>query len=97
MDIIFCLLAIYGLTYLIRQSDGPFGIIAWARNILMRNKYFGVLFYKLFSCPFCTGIWSGAIIYLIYNLKINHHLMIWSLAGGAFCLFLEIVINKLSN
>jgi hypothetical protein len=92
MNILFSLLAIYGLYFLIVQSDGPFGIIGKARNLLMRFGALGPFFYKLFSCPFCSGCWSGLVIYMItqHPYKLSDAVL-WVLTGGATCLMLEAV------
>ena len=88
MEIIIYLLAIFGLAFLIKESDGPFDIILYLRNMLMRNKYVGVFFYKLFSCYFCVGCHAGWIIYLFQMNNFNlYNLIIWTLAGGSFSLF----------
>jgi hypothetical protein len=96
MELLIIILAIYGLQFLITQSDGPFGVIAHARGWLMRNKYFGVFFYKLFDCPFCSGCWSGGIIYLIsqQSYKLSSGIC-WVLTGGIICLMLNAVLERL--
>ena len=99
MQILLYLLSIVGLAFLIKESDGPWGIMAWIRNILMRNKYVGVFFYKLFDCYFCIGCHAGYIIYLlatsISDWQINYFI-IWSLAGGIISFLSNIIIEKLS-
>lgn len=97
MNIIIYLLATFGIAFAIKESDGPWGIMSWLRNKLMTNKYVGVFFYKLLSCYFCTGFWTGIIAYLLsqdhykFNLLICH-----ALAGGAICLILDGLLTKLS-
>lgn len=98
MYILITLFSIYGLAFLIKESDGPGGIIAWFRNKIMQNKYVGVFFYKLLSCYFCTGMYCGAIVYLLYE-KTYHwnFLFLWALAGGAICLIMDATLNKLNR
>lgn len=96
MDIIFSLLAIFGLSFVIRQTDGPWGSIAWVRNKLMQNKYLGVFFYQLLECPFCTGWWCGIIVYLLQESAwALNEIIMWGLTGAATCLILDAVLNRL--
>ena len=98
MDILITLISIYGLAFLIKESDGPWGIMSWVRNSLIRNKYVGVFFYKLFDCYFCTGCWAGWVIYLLtqQNIKLNI-MFVWGLAGGSTCLILDGLISRLQR
>lgn len=96
MEIIIILLAIFGLAFLFKESDGPWGIMSWLRNRLMTNKYVGVFFYKLLSCYFCVGFWSGIVVYLLSQDLWKFNLLIcWGLAGGVICLILDALLAKL--
>ena len=90
------LIAIYGLAFLIKESDGPFGIINWLRNRLIANRFVGVFFYKLLDCWFCTGCHCGWIVYLLYS---DHYtwqfFILWILAGGTVSLFIDALFSKL--
>jgi hypothetical protein len=87
METLIYLLSIFGLAFLIKESDGPFDIMLHLRNMLMRNKYVGVFFYKLLECYFCVGCHAGWIIYLLQMNNFNlYSLIIWTLAGGSFSL-----------
>jgi hypothetical protein len=98
MDILFYLLAAFGLAFLIKETEGPWGIISWIRNILMRNKYVGVFFYKLLSCYFCLGFHCGWIVYLLSAEKYRwNFLILWGLAGAIFSLILGTALNRLSG
>lgn len=93
MESIIYLLAVFGLQFLITQSNGPFNSISNMRNWLIRNKYYGVFFYKLLSCSFCSGCWAGLIIYLLIIIKFNFCL--WFFAGGSICLIIDALLLKL--
>lgn len=84
--ILVALLAVFGLTFLVKESDGPFGIMNWFRNQLLSNKHVGVFFYNMFECWFCTGCHAGWIVYLLY--VTNQFFVIWVLAGGTVSLIL---------
>lgn len=100
LDTIITICSIYGLSFLLKESDGPWGIMAWMRNKLMTNKIVGVFFYKLFDCYFCLGCHVGYIIYCIYTPILQWHLnqfILWSLAGGAISYFFNIIIGYLNK
>ncbi len=93
MDFLICFLAIYGLSFFIKDSDGPWGVMNWFRHTLVSNKYVGVFFYKLFDCYFCVGCHCGWAVYLLY--KAHLFFILWILAGGAICLILDGVVSRL--
>lgn len=98
MDIVIYLLAILGLVFLLKESDGPWGLFNKTRMLLFNNKYVGVFFYKLLSCSYCTGFHAGYLIYLFANYK-NwqwNFIILWGLAGAILSLIFEAVMNKLS-
>lgn len=96
MKVLLCLLAAFGLAFLVKESDGPWGVMAWLRNRLVSNKYVGVFFFKLLDCYFCTGCWTGLAIYLLESpiYRLNHAL-VWALSGGAVSLILDGLLTKL--
>jgi hypothetical protein len=94
METLIYLLSIFGLAFLIKESDGPFDIMLHLRNMLMRNKYVGVFFYKLLECYFCVGYHCGWIIYLLSQKQWSVNLLIcWGLAGAATSLILDKIIS----
>lgn len=96
MDLLIYILAIFGLAFLLKESDGPWGIMAWLRNVLMRNKYVGVFFYKLLDCYFCLGFHCGWIVYLLQTQNYRWQFFIlWGLAGGVISLILDSVLTRL--
>ena len=93
--IIIYLLAIYAISFVIKEIDGPWGIIGYIRNKLIRNKYVGVFFYKLLNCYLCVGTHAGWIVYLLSQKNYHLNLLIcWALAGGAISLILDKVIMQ---
>lgn len=98
MEIFISLLAIFGLAFLFKESDGPWGVMSWLRNRLMANKYVGVFFYKLLACYFCVGFHCGWIVYLLQAPNYNFQFFIlWGLAGGTICLILDGLLARLSS
>lgn len=95
-EFIVACLAIYGLAFLIKDSDGPFDIMATMRNRLMRNKYVGVFFFKLFECYFCVGCHCGWIVYLLSHESYKWQFFIlWTLAGGIISLMMSAALARL--
>jgi hypothetical protein len=96
MTFIISLLAIFGLAFLIKESEGPWGCMSWLRNQLMQNKHVGVFFYKLLDCYFCVGCHCGWIVYLLsaptYSIQF---FILWTLAGGVISLILDALLGKL--
>jgi hypothetical protein len=98
-SLILCFLAIFGLVFLFKETDGPFNIFNFIRNRLMLNKYIGVFFYKLLLCYFCTGCHAGWIIYLLYIPILQwswNILIIWVLAGGTVSFIIANVLELIS-
>ena len=90
MNTIVLICAIYGLSFAIRQTDGPWDLIARWRNWMMRLPVIGVQFYKLLDCPYCTGFWAGLGIYFLSqeSYKLNWAIC-WGLAGASTNLILD--------
>lgn len=92
------LLAMYGIAFFLKDSDGPWGIMSWFRNQLMQNKHVGVFFYKLLSCYFCVGFHAGWIVYLLQANKISiGGFIVWGFVGAATNYILEGVMMKLAS
>jgi len=89
--------AICGLVYALKEIDGPWGIIAWWRNFMMRLPFLGVFFYKLIGCYFCLGFHVGWVIYTISargSVTWNYFLL-WGLAGASISLIFSAVLGQL--
>lgn len=96
MTLIIPFLAIAGLAFLIKESNGPFDIMATIRNKLMRNQYVGVFFFKLFECYFCVGCHCGWIVYLLSHQSYKwQFFVLWTLAGGIISLMMSAVLARL--
>jgi hypothetical protein len=99
MEIIIYLLAIFGLAFLIKESDGPWGMMNWLRNRLMQNSHVGVFFYKLLSCYFCVGFHCGWIVYLLSVDSSRwewQFFILWGLAGAAISLIFDGLLTRLT-
>lgn len=98
MDIIICLLAIFGLAFAIKEADGPWDIMSRLRNKLITNKYVGVFFFHLLECYFCVGFHCGWIVYLLYSKNWAWNLFIlWGLAGSAWSLIMHLLLARVTK
>ena len=96
--IIFYILAIFGLAFVLKEDSGPWDLISKWRNLMMRIPFVGVQFYKLLDCWFCTGFWSGVLVYLLSNQSYQlSETIIWGLAGGVICLLVDGTLNWLNK
>ena len=100
LDAIISVCAILGLAFLVKETDGPFGIINKARVTLFHNQHVGVFFQQLLECYFCLGAWCGGIVYLIHQhlWDINlFDMVLWSLAGATISFMFNLVVEKVSS
>lgn len=97
LDFIIVVCAIFGLAFFIKESDGPWGVMALIRNKLMKDPYVGVFFYKLLDCYFCLGFHCGWFVYLLYAPHWQFQfLILWGLAGGMLSLIMDLIMTRLS-
>jgi hypothetical protein len=96
MIILIALLAIFGLAFAIKQTDGPWNLVGRWRNLMMRIPYLGVQFFKLLDCSFCLGFHCGWIVYLLTeNNPTWQFFILWALAGGTISLIIDGVLTRL--
>jgi hypothetical protein len=90
MEFIIIVLSIFGLAFLIKESDGPFDIMNKGRSWLLTNKYVGTFFYGLLNCYFCLGFHCGWLVYLLSAESYKWQFFIlYALAGGVISLILD--------
>ena len=100
MNTIIFLLAAYGLMFLIKEADGPFDVFSKARRFLMSIKYVGPMFYRVFSCYFCSGIHASWILYLLYFPVATWHIRnfaVYTFAGASFAYIVSIILDSIST
>jgi hypothetical protein len=94
LETIILICAIFSLSFLLKESAGPWGMMSWLRHQLFSSPYVGVFFYKLFDCYFCLGCHAGWIIYLLSQPVWSLPMLIcWSLAGGTICLLFDKILK----
>lgn len=98
MNIIIVISAICSLSFFIQNLSGPFNIFGLTRNLLLKNKYLGLFFYELLSCPWCIGFHSGYAVYLLQVSNFNiRNFILFGLAGSAINALFSIIYKKLEN
>jgi hypothetical protein len=92
IDLIF-LLSSFSIMFIIKDLS----LFDKFRIYLFQNKYIGMFFYKMFSCPFCLGTHTSWIIYLLM-FKFNFiYLICYTLAGASFNLITYSILIKINN
>jgi len=98
IELIIYIFAIYGISFFVKEMDGPFDIMAKIRNLLMRIPLVNVFLYKLLSCYFCVGTYSGLAVYIIHN-HLQHlnvyDMILWIFGGSTISMLGNLISNKL--
>lgn len=92
------LLAISGFAFFLSRTDGPFNLLATARNLLARVPLLGPAVCNVLSCDFCLGAWAGTIMYLGTTTISSWSmvdLVVWALGSAISNLVLMKIIQKL--
>lgn len=94
MDVLIYAFAIVGLAFILKETDGPWGLVALARNKLLANKHVGAWFYKLLDCYVCLGFQCGWIVYLLSAEPFRvQFILLWGLAGAGIGLTLSMLLK----
>jgi len=87
MEIVLMLLCVAGVAFAVKHVDGPFALLAKARNLLTRIPVLGPMIFQVLTCDFCLGLWSSAGLYLATNAMNTWSigdLVVWAFGGGMF-------------
>lgn len=96
METVIAILAIYGLIFAVKETDGPWGMMNWIRRQLFSTKYLGVFFFNLITCPYCCGCWAGLAIYFLTQESYKWNwATCWFLAGGVVGLIIDGILSQL--
>jgi hypothetical protein len=89
------ILAIWALSYWVRELTGPFNIFSYIRKAIL-HSFAGPAFYKLISCPFCLGFHIGWFVYLLQVSSFDiRQFILFGLAGSAIVAFGDALFNKI--
>lgn len=81
LQLILSALAVWRLTHLLANEDGPFGVVFWFRKQLGQG-FWG----QLFDCFYCLSIWIALPFALFFYTKWSDALLHWLALSGAACL-----------
>lgn len=86
MEIVLMLLCIAGLSFAVKQTEGPFNVFSMIRNGIARIPVLGPMVFHVLTCNFCLGLWSSAALYVATNLSSLSisDLVVWAFGGGMF-------------
>jgi len=101
VDLLKFSLATFGITYIIRYTDGPFDIIAVFRVWMgIKKVHTGIdeffedisdgFFAKLFSCFWCVSTWVSLLLILIFN---GFDFVLWFACIGFSGFMHEIIVR----
>lgn len=80
---VICILAIWRITHLLSQEDGPFDIVIKFRKLLGQG-FFG----NLLDCFYCLSLWIAVPFAFLLSNEWLQGIIIWfALSGGACLLF----------
>ncbi len=85
---IICALAVWRITHLLSQEDGPFGIVFKFRK-LFGQGFFG----NLLDCFYCLSLWIAIPFAFFLGEDWLGGIIIWFALSGAACLLFNIT-NK---
>jgi hypothetical protein len=85
-------LAVWRLSYLFSNEDGPFNII-----YLLRQKAAAGFFGNLLSCFYCTSIWVALPFGIWLGNTLILKFIMWLALSGAACLLQKATSKETSN
>ncbi len=82
---IICSLAIWRITHLLSQEDGPFELVVKFRK-LFGQGFFG----SLLDCFYCLSIWIAVPFALFISPNWEQAIIVWLALSGAACLLFKL-------
>lgn len=86
-----CTLAVWRITHLFSQEDGPFDLVFKFRKLLGQG-FFG----NLLDCFYCLSLWIAVPFAVILCDKWLEGIIVWLALSGGACLLFKIT-NKEKN
>lgn len=89
-ELILFIMVCCSLTFLLKESDLFSFIRSW---IIPKHPFF----YKLFSCSFCLGFYTGIISFILVYKTVNLNILVYALASCIINLLFFSVLNKINS
>ena len=91
-----CFMAIYALSYMIRNLSGPFDIFDKFRQKMIEVS--GPTFYNILNCSWCIGFYCGILVKFLYSFTFNPITLLISGLSGSFVVYaLDIVFELIQS
>ena len=85
MEFVICILAVWRITHLFSQEDGPFDAVLRFRKLLGQS-FFG----SLLDCFYCLSIWIAIPFAIFLSNDWTEGIIVWLALSGAACLLFKI-------
>lgn len=92
IEFIICSLAVWRITHLLSQEDGPFDAVIRFRK-LFGQGFFG----SLLDCFYCLSIWVAMPFAVFLCDKWLQGIITWLALSGAACLLFKLTDKKLND
>lgn len=76
--------AVYRVTRIIADEDGPFDFAVNFRHFLKSNKY--IFFYKLTDCFYCLSMWISVPAAFLMTTDVKMWFIYWLALSGLSCI-----------
>lgn len=85
VDFVICTLAVWRVTHLLSQEDGPFDIVIRFRK-LFGHGFFG----NLLDCFYCLSIWIAVPFAMLLQDDWKQRVIAWLALSGAACILFKL-------
>jgi hypothetical protein len=86
---IICTLAVWRVTHLLSQEDGPFDAVIKFRK-LFGQGFFGTLL----DCFYCLSLWIAIPFAILLSNELLEGIILWLALSGAACLLFKLTEKK---
>jgi hypothetical protein len=86
--IIIAMMAVWRLSYMLYDEDGPFGIFAKLRSFMLFKS-------QVLTCLNCTSVWVAMPFALLFST--DYHWFVYWLALSTGAILIDKVIDRLDN
>jgi len=86
---IICTLAVWRVTHLLSQEDGPFDAVIKFRK-LFGQGFFGTLL----DCFYCLSLWITIPFGILLSNELLEGIILWLALSGAACLLFKLTEKK---
>jgi len=85
IEFLLCTLAVWRLSYLLSQEDGPFDVVIKFRKLL-GHSFFG----SLLDCFYCLSLWISLPLAVLISNQWLEGIIVWLALSGAACILFKL-------